>query len=130
MNSFVNTFLQNFFIGTEQIITHNFCFVSNHIGQIFPSFPVIFSQTIFEQNYLYFPSSHISLAAGSRQILTSLLGVYPALYMVSKIISTACSFDFNQEQIYPHRLHLCLVLLLLKPISRYEILLLPCEWTL
>ena len=44
---------------------------------------------------LYLPSSHISLVAGSRQILTSLPGEYPALLMASNIISTACSLEFK-----------------------------------
>ena len=43
----------------------------------------------------YFPSSHISLAAGSRQMEMSSPGLYPAFTIASRIDSTASSFDFR-----------------------------------
>src|SRR5262249_54150348 len=41
----------------------------------------------------YFPSSHISLVAGSRQIEMSSPGLYPALVIASRITSTASRLE-------------------------------------
>src|SRR5208337_2176282 len=72
--------------------TIGYCFA--HDSQILISSSEVIA-FLLDLKSTYFPSSHISLAAGSRQIEISVDGLYPAFAMASRMSSTASSLDFK-----------------------------------
>src|SRR6185369_744264 len=49
-NSQIDSLLQKLRVGYKEIVSHELNFVSNLVGQEFPSGPIVFSHTVFDRD--------------------------------------------------------------------------------